>query len=424
MDPLIDLVRRARRRVVRLRALSAAGWAISCVLACFAVVLIGGLDVVGWRWLWLAGLAATFWAGWKTLHRLPTPYVLAQELDHRSNLRDTLASAWYASEARLDSPAARHIHAAAANMAKDVNVAAAFPFRDRKPFLIAGALFSAALVLFCVRYWTVGRLDLHPSCLTLWIGPSIEKSEPVEHAERAQRRNAAQPGQTDAPGNAVPDQSDRNETAKQASPDAPQASGRPGVLSRLQDALSSLLGRTKTTGGQQANQEDSASAGKGSENPKANQQSGANGEGQKSKQASQNAASKSDSQTGQQSNGQPQQQAGMSQGAGQKADGNANSAESGAGSNEGSKRILSAAELKAMGKIEELMSKQAADVSGEMSIVKTTGPQQLSTPYSDRQAAHEAADSSVSGEQMSPADREFVRKYMDEMHRISDKQGK
>ena len=115
---------------------------------------------------------------------------------------------------------------------------------------------------------------------------------------------------------------------------------------------------------------------------------------------------------------------GSAQSAANESKGNGNSPQSSAGNENGSKHIANAAELKAMGKIEQILGKRAAQVSGDVSEVTSNEPQQLTTQFTGRGGEHQDTGSSVMNEPVPRENREFLRKYMDEMHRITDKQRK
>jgi hypothetical protein len=73
-----------------------------------------------------------------------------------------------------------------------------------------------------------------------------------------------------------------------------------------------------------------------------------------------------------------------------------------------------------MGKMAEIMGKRAASLTGDMEIEKPSGPQSLTTEYSGKQARHSDPGSPLDQNEISPEDREYIRRYMDVMHKQTD----
>lgn len=423
MDRVRRVIHLAQRRIVFLRSADVAGWIAGALLATFCVLVVSGVDVVAWRWLWLiAGLLIGFgairiWRG------LPGEYAVAQDLDRRCDLQDTLATAWYVDHNRLETPAARFLLSYAGAAADRVAVTNAFPAENKRSLWFAAGMLGIAMVLLFARYQTVGRLDFHPSCLAIWIPPDRSAGDTAAR-RRGNESTAALTGsgQERGSGNAK----DTGATASQSSP-APAASGRSeNPLQRLRDALSNMLGESNANAAEESKRQPNATTAENSPGEKTpggqNKAPGQNGKASQSAKSGDKTSGEKGEQA--QSASAQKQQSGTDPGSAQKSDASSDSAQSGAGSNDGSKRIEDAAELKAMGKIEQLMGKQAQQVSGEMSIVKASGPQQLSTPLSGHEAVHGAMDSTVTNAPIAPEDREFVRKYMDSLHRVTDQQNK
>jgi hypothetical protein len=413
----------ARGRVLWVRSVEAAIQIACVVLACFAALLLAGADVVGWSFLWLvAGVALVF----SVLHvrrSMPDTYLLAQKLDLEWGLHDVLSTAWYAIESGIDTPSAHRVFSSAGASAHAVDVKATFRVRGRKTGFLAACLLVSVCVLLGARYRSVGHLDLHPSCLALWF-PAARETPPDATKPQTRQMVASIAPERDTPGVDSNGAYDGRSSTPQGKPPEKTAETR-STWDRFKDALSKLLNPDASDSGS-ANQEQEAAKENSTEKDKGNK-AGHDGHGAKAAEQGQKATNQDSSRTADAAaqNAQTQKpDSGASAASGQKNGGAENSAESGAGSDDGSKRIENAAELKAMGKIEELMGKQASKVSGEMSIVKTSGPQQLSTGFDGRQAVHTAAETELHDGGVPPEQREFVRKYMDELHRVTDSQGK
>ncbi len=175
------------------------------------------------------------------------------------------------------------------------------------------------------------------------------------------------------------------------------------LLSRLKDAVSNMLSNSER-------QEDSSQRSQQSaKNDNPNGQKGQAGKGAEEKGQSQSDADAepdSDAQNGQQSQGKlnsPNQS--PAQGG------------SGIGNQNGSKEIKAAAQLKAMGKISEIIGQRAATVSGETSVEVESGNQKLHTQYSNTSAAHGETDSDVTRDEIPLALQAYVQEYFAEVRK-------
>ena len=110
---------------------------------------------------------------------------------------------------------------------------------------------------------------------------------------------------------------------------------------------------------------------------------------------------------------------------GEQADGKAGSksaqqsaqAGSGAGSQDGSKDVKAAEQLKAMGKLSEIIGKRSQSVTGETSIEVQSGNQQLKTAYSKNAATHGEADSDVSRDEIPVSLQPYVQQYFEQVRK-------
>ena len=76
-----------------------------------------------------------------------------------------------------------------------------------------------------------------------------------------------------------------------------------------------------------------------------------------------------------------------------------------------------AEQLKAMGKISEIIGKRSATVTGETSIEVQSGNQQLHTAYSKTEAAHAETDSDVTRDEIPLAVQAYVQQYFLEVRK-------
>jgi len=188
-------------------------------------------------------------------------------------------------------------------------------------------------------------------------------------------------------------------------------SSKESLMSKLKDAVSSLLAKNKPDqNGPQPKQPGQ----KGAQNPQNKQEK--KGEAGDGKPEKGNADSDSDDSDpngdalgGQQGEGKettasntPQKQEG-----------------SGIGAQDGSKEMKLAEQLKAMGKISEIIGKRSATVTGETSIEVQSGNQQLHTAYSKTNAAHAETDGDVTRDEIPLSVQAYVQQYFTEVRKAA-----
>jgi hypothetical protein len=226
--------------------------------------------------------------------------------------------------------------------------------------------------------------------------------DPIDNSEQAN---------SDQNGSQSPDSKAGEQGSKQSSGKNASGGSKQGLLSRLKDAVSNMFSKS--------DQDQNAA-------PQDNQQSAKNDSPQGSKQQSkgdqQKGNSQADAQAGQpDANGQNGQQSqGKMSSTGDKQPGQGGS---GIGSQDGSKEIREAAQLKAMGKISEIIGQRAATVSGETTVEVQSGNQKLHTDYSNTKAAHAETDGDVTRDEIPVGVQSYVQQYFAEV-RKSDGAGK
>jgi hypothetical protein len=180
------------------------------------------------------------------------------------------------------------------------------------------------------------------------------------------------------------------------------------LLSKLKDALNTLMSQSKQDDkqSQQINNEKQDGQNDSMNADKANaSKSGAQKDSAPT--SAQDNDPNSDQQQSQQSQG---KLANLSQSKGQ--------AGSGIGTQDGSKEINRQAEmLKAMGKISELIGKRSANVTGETTIEVQSGSQHLRTNYTQTDAKHGETDGDVSRDEIPVALQPYVQQYFAEVRK-------
>jgi hypothetical protein len=217
--------------------------------------------------------------------------------------------------------------------------------------------------------------------------------------------NGDQQANNDQNGKEGADSKEGQQGSKSTSGKNGTPSSRDSLLSRLKDAVSNMLSKSE--------KEDGSSSQKNQQSAKNETPSGEKGQagkGAQEKGESQSDAEgqpDSDSQNGQQAQGRLNSPANQTPAQGG----------SGIGNQDGSKEIKAAAQLKAMGKISEIIGQRAATVSGETSVEVQSGNQKLHTDYSNTSAAHAETDSDVTRDEIPLALQAYVQQYFAEVRK-------
>ena len=162
--------------------------------ACFGMggvilLLLLGTEILEWYWvpgLVVAGLIAGLWRAYR---RIPSRYMIAQGIDRRLALADTLSTAWFYSRVAPGKAASVELREAqraeAERVAGGVSLARAVPFAAPRSLYAMAVLDLAVSGLFALRYGISERLDLRPPISKLLLdifhfGPQqvVAKNEP------------------------------------------------------------------------------------------------------------------------------------------------------------------------------------------------------------------------------------------------------
>jgi hypothetical protein len=206
----------------------------------------------------------------------------------------------------------------------------------------------------------------------------------------------------------APDSKD-GKAGDKGSPKGGQNADNNSLLSKLKDAVSNMMSKAgQDKGGQKGSQDQ-----KQAKSDKASGEKGDSGKGKDQQGQQQGEAQAGDP------NGDPQegQQAEGKQGA--KSAQSSSQAGSGVGSQDGAKDLKAFEQLKAMGKISEIIGKRAATVTGETTIEVQSGSQQLRTAYSTKSAAHGEADSDVTRDEIPVGRQAYVQQYFEQVRKTA-----
>ncbi|HYW41472.1 MAG TPA: hypothetical protein VE959_01365 [Bryobacteraceae bacterium] len=163
---MLKLVRLARRRLLHNELLSQGANAASAALLAFILLLLLGTQVLSWHWLVLIPLAAASVGLYRVARRLPSPYVVAQIVDHRLDLADSISTALFFSQgapANRGSAEMRRLqYERADRLSQSIDARKAVPYTVPRSLYLAAALVLVASSLFALRYGLNRRLDLRP----------------------------------------------------------------------------------------------------------------------------------------------------------------------------------------------------------------------------------------------------------------------
>ncbi|MBV9405683.1 MAG: hypothetical protein JO211_10090, partial [Acidobacteriaceae bacterium] len=185
--------------------------------------------------------------------------------------------------------------------------------------------------------------------------------------------------------------------------------GSSGLIAKMKDALSSLMEKMRP------NQAGQKSAQNGQPTPQdqknGNSAAAKNGQAQqdaRNQQASENQSSEAQGQ------GQTTEKVQGSQGRNSDQSAEKDSdAHSGIGRQNGDKDVKEAEQLRAMGKLAEIIGKRSASVTGEMMVETASGKQQLKTAYSQRLGRHSDVGGEINRDEIPLADQRYIREYME-----------
>jgi hypothetical protein len=212
-----------------------------------------------------------------------------------------------------------------------------------------------------------------------------------------------------------PPEGNNNSDQRRQAPPNPEAAS---LLAKLQEAMQNMLsklGLQPETGGFE---EKFAAKQRGNKNGKGEQGSGKQQQSGKKGQQSDQAGEPQDGE------GQPGDQSKQGEQADAKATGKGDSQQqgtkqpgSGIGSQDGAKDIKQAEQLAAMGKLNEIIGKRSANVTGEATIEVQSTSQQLNTPYSRRNAAHGEGGAEISRDEIPATVETYVQQYFEQVRK-------
>ena len=446
---LAELLRKARQRSVLHLVLHQLVLTAAIVLGGAALILLTGTDAISWLWLVPLGVVSCAAALVLARKKFPSVYATAQKIDARLQLADTLSTAAFFSNTsgEGDEPIREAQRRQAGKLAESVDLKNALPLR--RPASLYPALALAAVVggVFLLRFALLGSFDprtplvqnaydglFRPTKQQAKAGGQKEDgNEPGDGREESkdspknndfagdpsaqsdpgapdkqndqnsqQAENKDQKGDSQNDGKDQQDSSSANENKQgdkqQEGNQNAKSQQDPSLLNKVREALNDMLNKMKQS------PNDSAKNQQGDQQ-QAEQQNGPDAQSQDKgeSQQAQNGKQSSDAQDGtNNSQSKPSQEQ-----------------QNGIGSQEGEKAAKQAEELKAMGKITELLGKRAENVKGAVMVEVGSTKQQLKTQVTQSQTGHTDSGGEIHRDQVPPAYEQFVQRYFENIRKAS-----
>lgn len=481
------LVRNAYRRSLVVLCVREAVLPVALVFAGAVLLLLAGTQILDWYWLVILPAVGLIAALMRARNRVPTAYGVAQTLDRRLTLNDTISTAWFIGEhPELAGTYVGRIQLEQAeSLASTIDSASAFPICGLRSWTIPAVLAALAFSLFCVRFLTRQGLDLKQSLVPIhfnaitasvsnaWSAaekrlahiasnPSYSADTQTASTEReasrtsdvlgmknsssagseaaAESRNSTPPlfpnGVQDAPGskgqardgtpsasapsNHEPSTSTAQEKDNSGKSKASSGQQGQGLMNRMKDAMSSLMAKMKPASSSKSSSQSTARSAAAPDQDLA-QTEGDQSQSQTS--ASQNSQNTPNAQSKGDEHGQAVE---MPQPAASESSRNSphpggNQSKSGVGKQDGSKSLKEAEELRAMGKLAEIIGKRSQDVSGEAMVETPSGKQRLKTGYTGEVGQHSDKGGEIDRDEVPLEFQQYVREYMARVHRQGPK---
>ncbi len=438
---------KARQRSFQHLLLQQMTRAAAITFACGIVILLAGTEYLSALWLLLVA-AVTLGAGvYIALRKRPSAYRIAQRIDAKLKLADTLSTAAHFIETpeAADASLRESQRLQAERLAESVDLKQALPLTRPRALYPALALALALAGVLLMRYAVLGsmnpRASLVASAYDNVFGapqeqPKLQGSkdggeqpgdgrdqdkeasknndfagDPSANFDPAtpetpkdqtkQEEKKEQGNNPDAKGNnfnkdAPPD--DKKEGTKEAAggKQSDKADQEPSLLNKVKDALNQMMNKMKSS--PKDSDKNQKSDPTESEQQAAQEgQSQEKGESKQSKDGKQSNNAQDGSNTAQMKSSQDTQ--------------------SGMGSQEGDKTAKQAEALKAMGKISELLGKRAENVKGAVMVEVGSTKQQLKTPLGQSESTHAEAGGEIHRDEVPPIYEQFVEQYFDKIRK-------
>jgi len=465
---LTNLLERARKRLFGQLVLDKGALALLIGMAGAILLLLTGTQILDWYWPVLLVFVSLAVGIYRLRTSLPSFYKLAQIIDRRLGLADSLSTAvHFAAHPEPGREAVSECQRRDAELvAQRVDVREALPGSRSRYLLPATGLVLVAFGLFAVRYAVTGSLSLEPSLLKIaydsFFGPPPQQLAKNLAKNLKMAQEPFDPGNPDAQSTATDQQPEDLLDAKDPS-DATDPTGDDNAK-QAADKEGDQNGGDADKQGQEKGDKDGKQSDKSSKDGKdAKDKEGGNQDKQgnnpseggvldKIKDALANMLNKmkpnSSQQKSQTAKNQPnekgdkgqkgEKQDSQNQGAESNPENNdsgdqnqsddakandqpgkpsAQESASGAGSKDGEKAAKDAKALEAMGQISEILGKRSATLTGEMMVEVGSSKQSLKTPWADKQAGHTESGGEIHRDEVPLMFQPFVERYFEEIRK-------
>ncbi len=260
-------------------------------------------------------------------------------------------------------------------------------------------------------------------------GASGTKAQPDEFHNQAppgQMRSqngisqaSQRPSDTQLPQTASRDRASQQIANKEDEPGSNDQNS-PGLVDKVREALSSLMAKLHPKESQNADQGNKGSA----QDKKGDQMAAAKDRNGNLQQNARNSQSSQEQNNVGAMGGRTTEKAQTSQNqsSDDSSDQKSASSQSGIGHTNGDKGIKDAEQLKAMGKLAEIIGRRSANLTGDITVETSSTNQQLRTQYSGRIGEHADLGREINRDEIPVMYRDYVREYMQLVHKQAEQQ--
>jgi hypothetical protein len=472
---LTNLLERARRRLFGQLASDKTALALVIGMGGAILLLLVGTQILDWYWPVLLVAGSLALGIYRLQKNLPSRYKLAQQIDSRLDLADSLSTAVHFAE--HTEPGREAICQAQAReaelVAQRVDIRAALPSSRSRYLLPATGLVLVAFGLFALRYAVTGTMSLEPSLLKMAYdsffgtppqqiakdqakhlnavpqifnpgGPETpataqdqqvndlldpnNSSDPqnpttADGDKQASDKNGDQKGDSDKQGDDKSNVKDskQGDEGKQGDKESKDGQQKDGKQDQSGDSSKegSMMDKLRDALANMLNKMKPGSSGEKSENAKNEPKDGPKDgkdkgdQGDKQKQDSQDSSTEASSS----SKGAEQNKADQAKASEQSGKASSPDAMSGAGAKDGEKSIREAKALEAMGQISEILGKRSETVTGQVQVEVGSTKQQIKTAFTDRQAVHAESGGEIHRDEVPLMFQPFVERYFEEIRK-------
>lgn len=189
---LTDLIRRGQRRQLRHLLVREASLSAVIALGGALLLLVTGTQILNWYWPVVLFAASLALGVYRARTRILSAYQVAQSIDGRLQLHDTLSTAYFFSQHPDRSDAPREWIAlqrsSAEDLARSADVRHGLPFLAPRTFYINACLVLAVAAMFGIRYGINRSLDLRPPLVRIAFDGFLGSSKEIAEAKHPKEK--------------------------------------------------------------------------------------------------------------------------------------------------------------------------------------------------------------------------------------------